>query len=72
MYAIRSYYESGKWFLGLYVEHGRVKDTSEHQLKTGLRKIAELNICDFRLTGNQGLVLGAIKEEDKIQIESIV
>jgi len=64
--------KSGKWFLGLYVEHGRVKDTSEHQLKTGLRKIAELNICDFRLTGNQGLVLGAIKEEDKIQIESIL
>ncbi len=64
--------ESGKWFLGLYVEHGRVKDEAGYNLKSGLRKIAALNKCDFRLTGNQGLVLGAIKDEDKNEIETLL
>ncbi|SMO86216.1 sulfite reductase (NADPH) beta subunit [Saccharicrinis carchari] len=64
--------KSGKWFLGLYIEHGRVKDEPEYRLKTGLRKIADLNKCDFRLTGNQGLVLGAIKEEDKKEIAALL
>ncbi len=64
--------KSGKWFLGLYIEHGRVKDTDDIQLKTGLRKIAELQKCDFRLTGNQGLVLGAIQDKDKSEIEALL
>ncbi len=64
--------KSGKWFLGLYIEHGRVKDTDDVQLKTGLRKIAELQNCDFRLTGNQGLVLGAIQDKDKPEIEALL
>ncbi|GAF02850.1 NADPH-dependent assimilatory sulfite reductase hemoprotein subunit [Saccharicrinis fermentans] len=63
---------SGKWFLGLYIEHGRIKDSDKQSLKTGLRKIAELKKCDFRLTGNQGLVLGAIKDEDKKEIEALL
>ncbi len=64
--------QSGKWFLGLYVEHGRVKDTSDYRLKTGLRKIADLNKCDFRLTGNQGLVLGEIADKDKAEIAALL
>ncbi|TLX71967.1 NADPH-dependent assimilatory sulfite reductase hemoprotein subunit [Labilibacter sediminis] len=64
--------KSGKWFLGLFIEHGRVKDEPDYQLKTGLRKIAELNKCDFRLTGNQGLVIGAVKDEDKKEIEALL
>ncbi|WP_075601562.1 NADPH-dependent assimilatory sulfite reductase hemoprotein subunit [Saccharicrinis aurantiacus] len=64
--------KSGKWFLGLYIEHGRVKDTEDYKLKTGLRAIAELKKCDFRLTGNQGLLLGAIKDEDKKEIEALL
>jgi sulfite reductase (NADPH) hemoprotein beta-component len=64
--------KSGKWFLGLFIEHGRVLDTEDYKLKTGLRKVAELKKCDFRLTGNQGLVLGAIDEKDKPEIEAIL
>lgn len=64
--------QSGKWFLGLYIEHGRVKDEGDYLLKSGLRKIAELKKCDFRLTGNQGLVLGAIADSDKKEIEAIL
>ncbi len=64
--------KNGDWFLGLFVEHGRVKDEPGYRLKSGLRKIADLKKCDFRLTGNQGLVLGAIKDEDRKLIEFLL
>ncbi len=64
--------KSGKWFLGLFIEHGRVKDDGEYRLKKGLRAIADLQKCDFRLTGNQGLVLGAIQEDDKAEISALL
>ena len=63
---------SGKWSLGLYIEHGRIKDEDDYKLKTGLREIAKLHKCDFRLTGNQGLVLGNVAEKDKVAIDAIV
>ncbi len=63
---------SGKWFLGLFIENGRIKDEADYKLKTGLKEIAKLHKCDFRLTGNQGLVLGNIEEKDKNLIDSIV
>ncbi len=64
--------KNGKWFLSLYIEHGRIKDTRDYKLKTGLRKIADLKTCDFRLTGNQGLVIGAVEEKNKQEIENLL
>ncbi|WP_066629422.1 NADPH-dependent assimilatory sulfite reductase hemoprotein subunit [Labilibacter marinus] len=64
--------KSGKWSLGLFIEHGRVRDEAGYELKTGLRKVADLKKCDFRLTGNQGLVLGGIEEKDKKEIEAVL
>ncbi len=63
---------TGKWFLGLFVEHGRVRDTEQYKQKTALREIAELKISDFRLTGNQGLVLGNVDEANKEKIDAIL
>lgn len=61
-----------KWFLGLFVEHGRVKDVGSYKLKTALQELARIKVCDFRLTGNQGLVLGRIDEPDKAVVEKIL
>jgi sulfite reductase (NADPH) hemoprotein beta-component len=61
-----------KWFLGLFVEHGRVKDEGDLKLKSALRELARVKICDFRLTGNQGLVLGRIEESDKPFVEKVL
>lgn len=61
-----------KWFLGLFVEHGRVKDVGHYKLKTALQELARIKVCDFRLTGNQGLVLGRIDEPDKAVVEKIL
>ncbi len=64
--------KNGKWYLGLYIEHGRVKDEGDYLLKTGLRKIADLKKSDFRLTGNQGLVIGAVEDKDKPALDKIL
>ncbi|WP_439182348.1 NADPH-dependent assimilatory sulfite reductase hemoprotein subunit [Carboxylicivirga taeanensis] len=62
----------GTWFLGLHIEHGRIKDTDALQLKQALKEVAQLGVCDFRLTGNQGLVLGKVITRDKLKIQEIL
>lgn len=62
----------GRWHLTLFIEGGRVKDTEDYQIKTALRKVAELNLCDFRLTGNQNIILGNVAEKYKTKIEDIL
>ena len=62
----------GNWFLGLFVETGRVKDAEGYQLKTALRTIAEKFGPTFRLTATQNLILSDIKEADKAAIEQLL
>ncbi|TRX65973.1 NADPH-dependent assimilatory sulfite reductase hemoprotein subunit [Carboxylicivirga sp. M1479] len=63
---------NGKWFLGLFIEHGRIQNTESLKLKDALKEVAALDVCDFRLTGNQGLVLGYVSARDKIKIQNIL
>ncbi|WP_297987224.1 NADPH-dependent assimilatory sulfite reductase hemoprotein subunit, partial [uncultured Anoxybacillus sp.] len=41
---------NGTWHFTLFVEGGRVKDTDDYPLMTGLREIAKVHTGDFRLT----------------------
>lgn len=59
----------GKWHLTLFIQNGRVKDTPQLHLKTGLREIARIHKGDFRLTCNQNLIIGAIDPADRPAIE---
>jgi sulfite reductase (NADPH) hemoprotein beta-component len=61
-----------KWHLTLFVENGRVKDKGEHRLRSAIREIAELNICDFVLTGNQNLIFANASARSKTKIEQIL
>ncbi len=61
-----------KWFYTLFVEHGRVKNEEGHTLKKALQEIAEIHTGDFRLTGNQNLIIGNVDEKDKEKIETIL
>lgn len=63
---------NNKWFYTLFVENGRVKDLENYTLKSALREIAEIHTGDFRLTGNQNLIIGNVEEKDKPQIEEIL
>jgi len=62
----------GTNFLTLFVETGRVKDVDGRRQKTALRRIAEKfpNI-EFRLTGNQNVILANVSDADKAGINTV-
>jgi sulfite reductase (NADPH) hemoprotein beta-component len=55
----------GNYFLGLFVENGRIKDAGNYRLKTGLRRVVEQFKPDLRLTPSQNILLVNIKPEDR-------
>jgi sulfite reductase (NADPH) hemoprotein beta-component len=64
---------NGRWYNTLYIEGGRVKDTERFQLRKGLRAIADmLEGGDFRLTGNQNVVIGNVSEEQKPLVQQLL
>lgn len=61
------------WFLTLFVETGRIKDTPELRMKTALRKVAEkFPGVEFRLTGNQNVILANLKEGEKAALNALL
>ncbi len=68
--------EDGTWNVMLFIEGGRVADirTTEktYLLKTALAKIATIHEGDFRLTGNQNLMICRITPEHKSLIYRIL
>jgi len=62
----------GHWHFTLYVENGRVCDTKEYPLLTGLRGIAKVHTGDFRLTANQNLVIADITPDQKAKITALL
>lgn len=61
-----------KWHYTLFVENGRVKDTEKSKMKTALSEIAKIHKGDFRLTGNQNVIIGNVEESDKAEIIKIL
>ena len=59
----------GRWFRGITVENGRIKDTQEVQLKTGLRDVIEKYKPGVRLSANQDILLTDIDPEQKKALE---
>ncbi|MEW6303517.1 MAG: NADPH-dependent assimilatory sulfite reductase hemoprotein subunit [Verrucomicrobiota bacterium] len=62
----------GGWFLGLWVESGRVKDVPDHTLKTALRQIADKFNIEFRLSANQNVILANVSDADKAAIDALL
>ncbi len=62
----------GAWHYGLFVENGRVSDTGERQLLSGLRAIARLHNSEFRLTPNQNLIISKVSESYKAAIDALL
>jgi sulfite reductase (NADPH) hemoprotein beta-component len=63
---------NGNWFLGLFVENGRVKDAANYRLKSGLRAVAEKFQPELRLTASQNILLVDVKEGDKEGISQLL
>ncbi len=60
---------NGKWFLGLFVENGRIQDSGAYRLKSGLRRVVEQFQPEVRLTPSQNILLVNLRPEDKAEVE---
>lgn len=63
---------NGNYFLGLFVENGRIKDVNGYQLKTGLRKVTAQFEPEVRLTPSQNLLLVNVWPEQRESITQIL
>jgi sulfite reductase (NADPH) hemoprotein beta-component len=63
---------NGNWTFTLFIQNGRVKDTPEYMLMTGLREVAKMHKGDFRLTPNQHLIIGGITESEKSAVTNLL
>jgi sulfite reductase (NADPH) hemoprotein beta-component len=61
-----------KWHLTLFVENGRVKDKPGHELRTALRKIAEVHKGSFVLTNNQNLIIAEVPAAARRRIDKVL
>lgn len=62
----------GTWNVTLFVRSGRIADTEQEQLMTGLREIAKVLKGDFRLTANQNVMIGNIPAKQKAAINKLL
>ncbi len=63
---------AGNWHYGLFIESGRVCDTPDYPLMTGLREIAKIHKGEFWMTTNQNLIIANIPPEEKPRIEALM
>jgi sulfite reductase (ferredoxin) len=62
----------GKWFLGVNIEQGRVKDFPQSKIRTGIRKVVdELNL-PLILTPSQSVIFKDVKPDQKARLEAIL
>src|SRR6266404_197151 len=63
---------NGNYFLGLFVENGRIRDVEGYQLKTGLRRVIERFQPEVRLTPSQNILLVNIRPEQRADIKQLL
>ena len=65
--------DDGRHHLTLYVPSGRIKDYEDGpKFLSGLRRIATEHEGDFRLTGNQNVIIANVPSEKRAAIEALV
>ena len=62
----------GKFYLGVPVSSGRIVDSGDEKVRTGLYKVIEKYKMDVILTADQNLILCDIEEEDQSGIEEML
>jgi sulfite reductase (ferredoxin) len=62
----------GRWFYGLSIENGRVKDEGTLRLRSGLRTLVERFEPGLRITPQQDILLCNLDGSTKSQIEQIL
>jgi len=62
----------GRWFLGLFVENGRIKDDNVIRMRTGLRHVVEEFRPDIRLTPQQNILLTDLTEAQREPLTNLL
>ncbi len=62
----------GKFFYGVFVENGRIKDTDSVKLRTAFLKIIKILNCSTTLTPQQSIIFNDLDESQVEQLESIL
>lgn len=61
----------GRWHFTMFIENGRVADRPHYRLMSGIRAIARVHDGEFRLTGNQNLVIANVSDRKRNAIEAL-
>ena len=64
--------ENGLWHLTLSLPSGRIADTPERPLLTGMREIAKLHQGEFRMTAIQNVIIAGVPATQRAQIDALV
>ncbi|MGE8279176.1 MAG: assimilatory sulfite reductase (NADPH) hemoprotein subunit [Stenotrophomonas sp.] len=64
--------DDGRWHLTLSLQAGRIADLPGAPHLTALREIARILEGEFRMTGNQNLVIAGVATEQRAKIDAIV
>ncbi|KAF2750181.1 sulphite reductase hemo protein, beta subunit [Sporormia fimetaria CBS 119925] len=64
--------ERGLNHFTFFIENGRIEDTPDFPMKTGLVEVAKLHKGEFRLTGNQHLILSNVADEDLTSMKELL
>lgn len=64
--------EDGCWFLGLFVENGRIKDDDSIRLRSGLRHAIEEFGPNIRLTPQQNILLTDLDETQRAPLTALL
>jgi sulfite reductase (ferredoxin) len=62
----------GRWYYGLYVENGRIKDDDTGRLRTALRRVVEEVRPRLHLTAQQNVLITGIAEPHRGRLEALL
>lgn len=60
------------WHYTLFIQNGRIADSENYPLMSGLREIAKVHDGDFRLSANQNLLIGQVSSKRKPVIDALL
>lgn len=64
--------ENNQWHLTLYIHSGRIIDSDDAKLFTGLLEIAKVHSGEFRISPNQNMIISNIQFENRDKIERLL
>ncbi len=63
---------NAKWALGVHLDSGRVKDTADAKVRSGLRSVIERYSLGVNLTARQDMILTGIEQADRNAIVEVL